>query len=133
MPENKTPSDVLIALFFLSGQTHFSSDQNLLAKAVFEAGEVSVLVRYEFGFSGSGRRQSSDLDQAFAELRFVRILHTETPDLDRVYLDGQAKEYISSKVLPRFSAAELEELRRAAAVVGERCGATREGERRIEA
>lgn len=132
MSENKTPSDVLAALLFLSGQTFFESDQNKLGRAVFTVRKSSPLLNKEFGFSMRGvEPQSQTLDQAWANLRFVRLLRIETPEMSRVYLDRQAREYISGQVLPRFSAAELEELRRAATVVREQCGATCEAERAV--
>lgn len=64
---------------------------------------------------------SRSFDDALAILKLSRVLRMENTDYERYMIDEDAKNYIQSEILPKFSEKEQSSLAAAAAIVREQC------------
>jgi hypothetical protein len=117
-----TPSDVVAALLFLTGHKYLYTDAQALHRAVYVAREFSSLLE-RFGFKPGVYPLSRSFDEALGILKLSRVIRTENTDYDRYIMEDDAREYVKTRILPRFRPEEIESLKRAADVVAQACGA----------
>jgi hypothetical protein len=118
---DRGPSDVVAALFLLTGQEYLSADAHRLHRALQVAREQCPLLEV-FAFSARGpERMSRSFDEALSRLKLSRLVRMENTDYERYIIDASAKNYIRNTILPKFNDAERASLTRAAAIVGEEC------------
>jgi hypothetical protein len=118
------PSEIVAALVYFVDRQFLSADSHRLQSALRVARDVCPLLQ-QFSFSQTGVHPiSRSFDDALSLLKLTRVLRMENTDYERYIIDPEAKAYIRSEILPKFSAADQSSLEAAAAVVREQCGAT---------
>lgn len=121
-PQKLAPSEIVAALVFLTQQRLLLSDPHRLHRALLVAQEVCPLLS-RFGFSTTGvNPMSRAFDEALGILKLSRIVRMENTDYKRYIIDEDARHYIETEILPKFTPEEQESLARAANIVREQCG-----------
>jgi len=121
-PAKVTPSDIVASLMFYTGTRFILADPHKLHNAVFVAKKVCPLLD-TFQFSARGVSPiSRSFDEALGIVKLSRIIRMENTDYERYIIDNEARQYVASEVLPRFTSDEKESLARAAAIIREVCG-----------
>lgn len=119
-----TPSDILAALIYLIDRKLLRADPIDLHRAFYDVRDLSPLLA-RFGFSVTGVTPMSRLlDESLASLKLSRIVRMENTDYERYIIDKGSRNFIETRILPRFTTEEIEALRSAAAVLREKCGAS---------
>jgi hypothetical protein len=121
-PGVRSASDVVAALIFLTSEKYLLADPHRIHRAMNVAREqCPLLERFSFSLSGP-ERMSRSLDDALALLKLSRVLRMENTEYERYIIDEQARRYIETAVLPKFSEQEQRSLANAAAILREECG-----------
>jgi hypothetical protein len=121
MVPRTTPSDVVAALMYFVDRPYILADPHRLHRALLVAQTTCPLLN-EFGFSAGGVNPiSRGFDEALGILKLSRIVRMENTDYERYYIDNDAKQYVKSEILPRFSEDERASLTSAAAIIRAAC------------
>lgn len=121
-PRKLAPSEIVAALVFLTERQLLLADPHRLHRALRVAQEVCPLLS-RFGFSMTGvNPMSRAFDEALGILKLSRIVRMENTDYKRYIIDKDARHYIETEILPKFTSEEQESLTRAAKIVREQCG-----------
>jgi hypothetical protein len=114
------PSEIVAALYALTGRSRFSSDANIRHCAFFQASESSPLLR-AFGFAEPPPHPYSPVfDAALAMLKLSRVIRV-SGDLEEHLLDAGARAFIEREILPRLTGEERAELSLAATIFAIAC------------
>jgi len=115
------PSEIVAALLLLTDEDLLSADAHRLHRALQVARDQCPLLQV-FAFSPRGpEMMSRGFDEALSLLKLSRVLRMENTDYERYIIDGNAKNYIRSVILPKFTNEEQASLAKAAAIVREEC------------
>lgn len=119
--DGPTPSETLAVIIYLTREDFLVSDPHRFHGAIRIAQPVCSLLNV-FTFAPTTPNPTSRvLDDALGLLKLARIVRMENTDYERYIVDADARQYIETVILPRFSE-QRDELEQAAAILREACG-----------